>query len=83
VDRDQMISSCALFWDDGKFIAKSSGVAAYLDPGLIPKQWPDGRDYEPVLGRSKLHSESCDKPGSYCRMLNFGRSEQEHEYSEQ
>jgi len=51
VDRDQMISSCALFWDDGKSIATSSGIAAYFDPALIPEQLPDGRDHGPVLGR--------------------------------
>jgi len=36
-----------------------------LDPALIPEQCRDGRDDGPVLGRSKLHSESCDKPGAY------------------
>jgi len=65
VDSDQPISSCALFWDDGKSIAKSLGIAAYLDPALIPEQWPDGRDHGPALCRSKLHSESCDEPGAY------------------
>ena len=65
MDRDQKISSCELFWDDGKSIAKSSEIAAYFDPGLIPEQWPDGRDHGPVLGRSKLHSETCDEPGAY------------------
>jgi len=65
VDRDQQIFSCALFWDDGKSIAKSPGIAAYLDPALIPEQWSDGRDHGPVLGRSKLHSEGFDEPGAY------------------
>jgi len=32
VDRDQQISSCAIFWDDGKSIEKSSGIAAYVAP---------------------------------------------------
>jgi len=36
VDGDQQIFSCALFWDGGKSIAKSSGIAAFLDPALIP-----------------------------------------------
>jgi len=40
-------------------------IAAYFIPGLIPEQWPDGRDHGPVLGRSKLESETCDKPGAY------------------
>jgi len=65
VDRDQQIFSCELFWDDGKPIAKLSEIAACLDPALIPEQWPDGRDHGPVLGRSKMHYESCDKPGAY------------------
>jgi len=65
VDRDHQISSCAPFWDDEKSIAKASGIAAHLDPSLIHEQWPDVRDHGPVLGRSKLHSESCDEPGPY------------------
>jgi len=69
VDRDQKISSCELFWDDGKSTAKSSEIAAYLDPGLIPEQWPDGRDHGPVLGRSKLHSETCDEPAHMWRFI--------------
>jgi len=38
VDRDQPISSCALFWGDGKSIAKSSEIEARLEPALIPEQ---------------------------------------------
>jgi len=65
VDKGQKISSCVLFWDDGKSIAKTSGIAACPDPALIPEQWPDNQDHGPVLCRSKLHSDSCDEPGAY------------------
>jgi len=65
VDRDQVFCSCALFADDGRSVAKISGIAEYLDPVLIPGQWPDGRDYGPVLSQLKLHSERCDKPRAY------------------
>ena len=65
VDRDRQISSCALFWDDSKSIAKLSRIAEYLDLALIPEQWPSGRDHGPVLGHSKMRSESCDEPGAY------------------
>jgi len=58
VDREQKMPSCELFWEDGKSIAKSLGIAAYFDPALIPEQGPDGRDHGPVLGRSKMRSES-------------------------
>jgi len=74
VDKDQQISSCVLFWDEGKSTAKSSGIAAYFDRSLIPEQWPDGRDHGPVLGRWKLHPESCDEPGAYVQKRGARRS---------
>jgi len=62
MDRDDKISSSALFRDDGQSVAKISGIAACFGPAWIPEQWPDGRDDGPVLGRSKSLAENCDEP---------------------